>query len=111
MKPPPPGPEKYINYPLLVTLLLLVVGLGLVLANLSTNNNVSLLMKSAGPILVMTGLTTMLLRILFSYTPSVLHAMCRGKHKGGNPVDNLKNNSRVACEIENIATSQDFRSR
>ena len=45
-KPPPPGPAKYINYPLLVSLVLLVVGLGLVLANLSTKK-VSLVVKNA----------------------------------------------------------------
>ena len=69
-KPPPPGPPKYINYPLIFAILILVVGLVIVLANLS-DKKIPLLVKSVGPCLVCLGLTAMLLRILFSYTPTV----------------------------------------
>ena len=116
-KPPPPGPDKYVNYPLLLSLLVLVAGLGLVLANLSSKK-VSLVVKSVGPVLVMTGLTTLLVRILFSYTPSVMYGWCIGSCGEGRvskPVENIRNNTRVADSglsvVENLVSDQNFRSR
>ena len=50
-----------------------MVGLIIVLVNL-TEKKIPLVVKCAGPCLVMIGLTAMLLRILFSYTPS----FCKG---------------------------------
>ena len=69
-KPPPPGPPKYINYPLIFAILILVVGLVIVFANFS-EKKIPLMVKSIGPCLVCLGLTAVLLRILFSYTPTV----------------------------------------
>ena len=62
-KPPPSGPPKY-------RIIILVVGLVIVLLNLS-ERKIPLLVKIVGPCLVMVGLTAMLVRILFSYTPSI----------------------------------------
>jgi hypothetical protein len=58
-------------------LIIMVVGLVIVLANLTENMKTSLLVKCVGPGLVMMGLTAMLLRILFTYKPTI----CNGHRK------------------------------
>jgi hypothetical protein len=70
-KPPPPGPKNYRNFPLLFAIIIMVVGLVIVLANLTENKKTSLLVKCVGPGLVLVGLTAILLRILFTYKPTI----------------------------------------
>ena len=81
-KPPPAGPKQEPNIPLLLAIIVLLVGLILVFVNL-TETKFSLIFKCVGPCLVMFGLTTMLLRILFSYTPTFCKGS-RSKRKKAN---------------------------
>jgi hypothetical protein len=70
---------------------MMVIGLGIVLANLTENKKTSLLVKCVGPGLVMVGLTATLLRILF-YMPYTCRK--RGeikKHKGKFEISDTKN--------------------
>ena len=61
----------------------MVVGLVIVLANLTENKKTSLMVKCFGPGLVMVGLTAMLVRILFVYTPYTCRKQGESKkHKG-----------------------------
>ena len=71
-KPPAPGPPRYYNIPLLLSLAIL--GLGLLIVGLSVcdNKRLSLRIKVAGVSLVGAGMFLSLVRILFSYTPSFL---------------------------------------
>ena len=61
-KRPPPGPPEDPNIPLFLSVILLTVGLVIVLANLTENKQTNLLVKCAGPGLVMLGLTATLIR-------------------------------------------------
>ena len=73
-KPPAPGPPKYYNLPLLLSLA--VLGLGLLLASLSLydESKTSISVKSLGSGLVLAGTSAVLLRILYSSPPtSSLH--------------------------------------
>ena len=72
-KPPPPGPPKYYNLPLLLSLLVLLLGLVLVSQSLYDESKTSILVKCLGSSLVFIGTTIVLLRILFSSSPSSLH--------------------------------------
>ena len=69
-KPPPPGPPKYYNLPLLLSLA--VLGLGLFLASLSLYDQAktSISVKSLGSGLVFAGTSAVLLRILYSSSPT-----------------------------------------
>ena len=71
-KPPPPGPPKDYNLPLLLALLFLLVGLLLSGLSLYDETKTSFLLKCLAPFLVFTGTFAVLLRILFCYFPSAL---------------------------------------
>ena len=90
-KPPPPGPEKYRNFPLLLALIIMVVGLVIVLANLTENKKTSLLVKCVGPGLVMVGLIAILLRILFTYEPTIWNRRKKKKEISKANVTNSQN--------------------
>ena len=71
-KPPAPGPPKYYNLPLLLSLAVLVAGLLLSVLSLYDGSRTSLLLKCLPPFLVWGGTWALLLRILFSFSPSAL---------------------------------------
>ena len=118
-KPLPPGPPKYINYPLIFAILILVAGLVIVLANLS-DKKIPLMVKSVGTCLVCLGLTAVLLRILFSYRPTVC-TRCRNNNNKENierdseTIGNINHGAELSngdlSLIEIIASSEKPRSR
>ena len=72
-KPPPPGPPKYYNLPLLLSLLLLLLGLFLVSLSLYDQSKTSIAVKCLGSGLVFAGTSAVLMRILYSSSPTSLH--------------------------------------
>ena len=90
-KPPPPGPTKYRNFPLIFAIMIMVVGLVIVVANLTENKKTYLLVKCVGPGLVMVGLTAMLLRILFTYKPTICNRFKKKKIISKAKVTNSQN--------------------
>ena len=72
-KPPPPGPPKYYNLPLLLSLLVLLLGLFLVSLSLYDESKTSIAVKCLGSSLVFAGTSAVLMRILYSSSPTSLH--------------------------------------
>ena len=70
LKPPAPGPKKDPNLPLLLSTVILLLGLLLVFTNL-TEKKTSLAIKCVGPCFVMSGVSVLLVRVLFSSSPTV----------------------------------------
>ena len=70
-KPPAPGKATYWNIPLLSSIGLVVAGLGIIFTAL-VEETMLLVLVCAGPGLVMLGVTSMLIRVLFTNTPTVL---------------------------------------
>ena len=71
-KPPPQGPPKYYNLPLLLSLLVLLLGLFLVSLSLYDKSKTSIAVKCLGSGLVFAGTSAVLLRILYNSTPTSL---------------------------------------
>ena len=80
----------------------MVVGLVIVLANLTENKKTSLLVKCGGPGLVMVGLTAILLRILFTYKPSICNRH-RKKKEMSKTIVTKSQNIVLKCQMMSIA--------
>lgn len=67
--------KKYYNVPLLFFLFILSSGLLIVGYSVYDNTKTSIKQKCLGCVLVCSGITTVLIRILFSYSPSFAHEL------------------------------------
>ena len=99
-KPSPPGPPKDRNLPLLTCLAILLVGLVMVFSCVWDSSKTSVIIKCLGPGCVMAGITSTLIRILFSYKPACCGRKLEQSAEEKDLLDlnrNIKKQKRLNC--------------